>query len=295
MIFNKKAQLNCLSGLLLWILVSSVALSQPVNLITFNIRYDNPNDLENNWNYRKENIVRLILHYDASIVGTQEGLNHQVEFLDSCLVNYACTGVGRDDGQRKGEYCAIFYNTTRFKLVRGSTFWLSETPGQVSVGWDAALERICTYGLFEDRSTFKRIWIFNTHFDHRGPQARAKAASLILEQIEQINDDKLPVVLMGDFNTTPEEKPIQILKTGLADALGISAKPLYGPAGTFNGFTDEVMDKRIDYFFLSGLDVLSYTHIDDRRDNNRHISDHLPVMITAIYNPSHRKNFNNKR
>lgn len=272
--------INCLTPFLILILISITALGQPSNLITFNIRYDNPQDMENNWKNRKDKLIRLILHYEASIVGTQEGLLNQVEFMDSCLTGYKYIGVGREDGHTQGEYCAIFYDTTKYRLISDSTFWLSESPGKVSVGWDAALERICTFGLFEHLDTKQRIWIFNTHFDHLGKTARENSASLILETIKQINTENLPVVLMGDFNATPEEKPIQILKAGLTDALDISGKPLYGPAGTFNGFTEEVMVKRIDYFFTGNLDVLSYTHIDDRLDNNNHISDHLPVMIT---------------
>ncbi len=269
-----------LSWFLILILVSIPSFCQNSNFITFNIRYDNPGDKEDNWHYRKNDVARLILHYEASIVGTQEGLCHQVEFIDSSLTKYAYIGVGREDGKTSGEYCAIFYDTTIFKRIRGSTFWLSETPGKASVGWDAALERICTYGLFEHLETGSRIWIFNTHFDHRGPSARANSASLILEKIKKINIENLPVVFMGDFNSTPDEEPIQILKTGLSDALDISEKPLYGPAGTFNGFADEIILNRIDYFFTLDMDILSYTHIDDRRNNNKYISDHLPVMIT---------------
>ena len=123
------------------------------------------------------------------------------------------------------------------------------------------------------------MWILNTHFDHRGRIARENSARLILKRIQQLNKENLPLVLMGDLNLTPAEEPIQILKTELTDALEISEKPLYGPAGTFNGFRDGIILRRIDYFFTQNLNVLSYTHIDDRLDDNKHISDHLPVMI----------------
>jgi len=257
------------------------SLSQTTNLISFNIRYDNTGDTINNWNDRKASLAKLIQHYDADIVGVQEGLHHQVDFLNSALTNYSYVGVGRDDGQEKGEYSAIFYNSNKFKVLKTNTFWLSETPEKVSVGWDASMERICSYALFENLKTKKQFWVFNTHFDHRGMQARINSAQLIYKKINEINSSKLPVILMGDLNLTPDTEPIQYLKKNLTDAIEISKKPFYGPTGTFNGFDqDRIMENRIDYFFVKNVDVLSYTHIDDRMPNNKHISDHLPILMT---------------
>ena len=249
-------------------------------LISYNIRYDNKWDVENNWSLRKNRICQLLNDYNPSIFGIQEGLLNQVGFIDSVLIKYDYVGVGRDDGKMKGEFCAIYFDTTRYKIHHNSTFWLSETPDAVSVGWDAALERICTYGLFEDKNSGEKFWVFNTHFDHLGVIARKKSSALILKKIKEINTQSLPVILMGDFNSIPDSEPIKILKKDLIDALQISLDNLKGPQGTFNDF-DEMLpiDNRIDYIFTKNVKVLSYRHIDDRLNNNRHISDHLPVMI----------------
>ncbi|MCK0146968.1 endonuclease/exonuclease/phosphatase family protein [Arenibacter sp. F26102] len=256
-------------------------LSQTTNIISYNIKYDNTGDTINNWNDRKASLAKLIRHYEADIVGIQEGLHHQVDYLNTALNGYSYVGVGRDDGQEKGEYSAIFYNTDKFKILKTNTFWLSETPEKVSVGWDASLERICTYALFENIKTKKQFWVFNTHFDHRGMQARVNSAQLIYKKINEINTSKLPVIVMGDLNLTPDTEPIQYLKDNLTDAMEVSQKPFYGPIGTFNGFDqDRIMENRIDYFFVQNVDVLSYTHIDDRMPNNKHISDHLPILMT---------------
>jgi len=257
------------------------SLSQTTNLISFNIKYDNTGDTINNWNDRKASLAKLIQHYDADIVGIQEGLYNQVDYLNTALTSYAYVGIGRDDGKQKGEYSAIFYNTDKFKILKTNTFWLSETPEKVSVGWDASLERICTYALFQNINTKKQFWVFNTHFDHRGVQARINSAQLIYKKINEINTSKLPVILMGDLNLTPDSEPIQYLKKNLTDAMEISKQPFYGPIGTFNGFDqDRIMENRIDYFFVKNVDVLSYTHIDDRMPNNKHVSDHLPILMT---------------
>jgi endonuclease/exonuclease/phosphatase family metal-dependent hydrolase len=189
-------------------------------------------------------------------------------------------GVGRDDGKEQGEFCAIYFDTIRYSLLNHSTFWLSETPDIISVGWDAALERICTYGLFKDRKTAEEFWVFNTHFDHMGARARKQSSGLILKMIKKINHRSLPLILMGDFNSIPDSPPVNKIKTDLSDALQISLEELQGPRGTFNGFNADLsIEKRIDYIFTGNFKVLSYIHINDRLNNNKHISDHLPVMV----------------
>ena len=260
---------------------STTIFGQTYDIMSYNIRYDNEWDIENSWGKRRDKIKQLLYYYKPSIFGIQEGLSNQVHFIDSCLSNYRYVGVGRDDGGEKGEFCAIFVDTVKFTISEYSTFWLSETPDNVSVGWDAALERICTYGLFKDKVTKENFWVFNTHYDHIGVLAREKSSELILNKIDEVNSALLPVILMGDLNSEPNSRPIKILKTKLNDALEISSTILYGPTGTFNGFNKNLnIDKRIDYFFTSELETLSYAHIDDRLDDNKHISDTLPIFIT---------------
>ena len=271
---------QCILSVLILLTITSSIYPQPHTIVSYNIRYDNNWDIENSWEIRRSNIIQMLIKYSPSILGIQEGLLNQVQYIDSSLINYDYIGVGRDDGKEKGEFCAIYFDTTRYVLLKNSTFWLSETPDTISVGWDAALERICTYGLFKDRITKKEFWIFNTHFDHMGSIAREKSSGLILKRIKKINRQSLPVILMGDFNSIPNSPPVKEIITELSDALQISTEKLHGPRGTFNGFNEDLpIEKRIDYIFTKKLTVLSYRHINDRLENNRHISDHLPVMI----------------
>lgn len=267
-------------GFLYFGIIPSLIYPESHSVISYNIRYDNAWDVENSWTKRKNNVSELLIQYGPSIIGIQEGLYNQVEYLDSCLINYSYIGVGRDDGKFQGEFCAIYFDTTRYSILFHSTFWLSETPEIISVGWDAALERICTYGLLEDRNTSEQFWVFNTHFDHMGSEAREESSLLILEMIKKINSQSFPIILMGDFNSLPDSAPIQKIKTDLKDALEISLDELKGPIGTYNGFNVDIpMVKRIDYIFTTNFKVHSYIHINKRLDNNRHISDHLPVMV----------------
>ena len=271
---------QCIFSVIILLTITSSIYPQPHTIVSYNIRYDNNWDIENSWEIRRSNIIQMLIKYSPSILGIQEGLLTQVQYIDSSLINYDFVGVGRDDGKDKGEFCAIYFDTTRYVLLKNSTFWLSETPDTISVGWDAALERICTYGLFKDRITKKEFWVFNTHFDHIGIIAREKSSRLILKRIKKINRQSLPVILMGDFNSIPNSPPVKEIITELSDALQLSTEKLHGPRGTFNGFNEDLpIEKRIDYIFTKKLKVLSYRHINDRLENNRHISDHLPVMI----------------
>lgn len=254
---------------------------QTQSFMTYNLRYNNPHDGENRWDTRKENVAHLIQNYQPDVFGTQEGLNDQITWLDSALTDYAYVGVGRDDGKKKGEYCAVFYKKAKYNVIKQSTFWLSNTPEEVSVGWDAALERICTYLLLENKESKQRFYVFNVHFDHIGKIARLNSSKLIYSKITEHNPENYPCVLMGDLNLLPETDPIQYLSKQLDDAKSLAGENISGPKGTFNGFKhSEAVTDRIDYIFISKEDgkVEEYTVIDDMVEG-RYPSDHLPVLV----------------
>ena len=249
--------------------------------MTFNIRYSNPDDGENWWEQRKDDVVKLIENYRPDFMGTQEGLLEQLSFIDAALPSYKFVGVGRDDGQEKGEFTALFFNTKKYDLVKTETFWLSETPEKVSVGWDASMERICTYAVFKNSTTEDIYHIFNAHFDHIGETARAMSAKVIQQKINALNINEEPILVMGDFNSTENQEPIQIFLRFLEDPLANSVTRLLGPKGTFNGFDPHVVpENRIDYIFTKNIkEVKSYAHINDKRPNGLCVSDHLPVLL----------------
>ncbi|BAX82541.1 endonuclease/exonuclease/phosphatase family protein [Labilibaculum antarcticum] len=254
---------------------------QPQKFMTYNLRYDNPNEGVNRWDARKSNVVDLIAKYSPDVFGTQEGLHHQLAYLDSALTDYSYVGVGRDDGKKKGEYCAVFYKPAKYDVVQQATFWLSETPEEISVGWDAVLERICTYLLLENKQSGERFYVFNTHFDHIGEQARQNSSKLIYSKITESNPENYPCVLMGDFNLTPETTAIQYLSTVLDETKSLAGENILGPQGSFNAFKHaEPVTDRIDYIFISKGDgkVNQFKIIDDQVDE-RYPSDHLPVFV----------------
>jgi len=201
--------------------------------------------------------------------------------LDSAFPEFSYEGIGRDDGKREGEFSAVFYNQNRFKKLDGGTFWLSETPGECSFGWDAACRRICSWVKLEDKKTEKHLHVFNTHFDHRGKKARSESARLILRKIEEISGAEGAIVLCGDFNLPPSSEPIALIKAKLQDAFQVTEQPPYASVATYHGFTyDNNPRERIDYVFVSyDLRVLRYGGLTDSRDRS-FFSDHLPVLVT---------------
>ncbi len=257
------------------------AIAQSYKVMTYNIRYDNPNDGDNQWSKRKAFLSNQIAYNNPDVFGIQEGLEHQVKYLDSIFTEYNYVGVGRDDGKTKGEYSAIFYNKERLSILSEGTFWLSETPNKISIGWDASMERICTYGLFKIKDSDQRFWVFNAHFDHIGNVAREKSAELIIKKIKEFNINNLPVIVMGDFNLKPETKPIQLFSKVLNDTKNVSALKPFGPTGTYNGFNfNKPVSNRIDYVFTSkkNIKVLKYAVLSDNKEC-KYPSDHLPVII----------------
>ncbi len=266
-----------LSILFLFISVSSFSQTK---LMTYNLRYANPEDGENYWEERKEEVAELIQFYHPDILGAQEVLHGQLLYLERMLPEYRAVGVGRDDGKKAGEYAPIFFNNTKFKLIRTYTYWLSETPETPSVGWDAAGIRIVTFAILRDRETRQLYAVFNTHFDYKSENARIQSAKLILNLLEEQQWGENPVIVMGDFNSEPDTPPITILEKELDNAIKVTAKAPYGPKGTYSRFNTEIPPtKRVDYIFTKNLKVLNYRQIDDRRKNGLWVSDHLPVYV----------------
>jgi len=172
-----------------------------------------------------------------------------------------------------------------FEVISSDTFWLSETPNKISVGWDASMERICTYALLKDKKTGNQFYVFNTHFDHVGDKARINSAKLIAKKIESINKDNNPVFVMGDFNLLPNSKPIQFLSKVFNDSKLISDHKPFGPQGTFNGFKfEKPVTDRIDYIFTSKENIIvhKFAIISDSKDC-KYPSDHLPVLINISF------------
>ncbi|MDT0644525.1 endonuclease/exonuclease/phosphatase family protein [Zunongwangia sp. F363] len=265
-----------------------------LTVASYNIRYNSPDDGVNVWENRKEWLSHSINFFDIDVVGAQEVTYTQLTDMQNFLPDYQSIGVGREGG-KKGEYSPIFYAKDRFEVLDSSTFWLSETPQKVaSKGWDAALPRIVTWTKFKDKNSGNTFYFFNTHFDHRGKEARKNSAALIAEKIKEIAGNE-PVILTGDFNTAPDAEPHKILiDNQLLDTFSeLPAEKKYSPGYTFNSWDVEAGGNRyrIDYVFYTGegLSPEKYQVLDGQRGRN-FISDHFPVIVKFKWENSEASN-----
>ncbi len=252
--------------------------------MSFNIRYNNPNDGENSWPNRSERVKNFLWSESPDIIGFQEVLDNEVLELDRALFNYNFSqrqytriGVGREDGKTKGEYSPIYFRSNRFQLISSKTVWLSQTPDKPSKGWDAACERIATFALLFDKNNKDTLLVVNSHWDHVGVVARQESAELILNEMNNYSSIQNKI-LMGDFNCTPEDPALKKLRAEFSDAgIGVSSK-----VGTFNNFERAANPKapRIDYVFynLKNLGFHSYK-VGNTDVAEPLLSDHFPIVV----------------
>ena len=268
--------------ILLFFLINSCSNSSDAyNVMSFNIRLDVDSDGVNSWDNRKQEIVSIIKNQKIDILGIQEGLPSQISYLSDELDEYDMIGEGRDGGN-SGEYSAIFYNNQKLVLNDSETFWLSKTPNVPSIGWDAALNRIATVGSFTVSKSNNKLIIYNSHFDHIGKIARENSVDVILKHIEKNNYLESAIIVMGDFNSEPNETPILKLSEWLNDSF--YEFPIEGPNGTFNGFdVNSELKNRIDYIFTKNIQISNYTHLMERLSNGLWPSDHLPIVISFSF------------
>lgn len=259
--------------------------AQSINVMSWNIRYDNPNDGPDAWPHRKDWVAEIISKNRIEIAGFQEVLVGQFDDLKQRLPEMSAYGVGRNDGRETGEFAPIFYRTERFELLDQSTIWLSPTPDTPgSKGWDAALPRIASFVKLKDRQSSQTFYVINTHFDHRGELARSESATLLVRMLRQRFAD-LPVILTGDLNTGSKSPPHEALvatsqqgERSFLDCYDHSIEKPTGPDSTWNGFKEIVAGRRIDFIMTtSTVKTLRFQILDDQRDG-RFPSDHLPVF-----------------
>ena len=249
-----------------------------LKVMSYNIRYNNPQDGINAWPNRKARVTQLIKNHKPHLIGLQEVLQEQLEFLQSELSDYHYVGVARNDGKQAGEYAPIFYLKDSFELQDNATFWLSETPNQIgTIGWDASLPRIATWANFKHKATKQSFYHFNTHFDHKGQKAREKSSQLLLTQIKQKSNNQATIVT-GDFNLEPNSTAYKTLSTTLKDSF-TNATNHDGSSATCLEFkVGETKGVRIDYIFhTQDFKATSYQAITQNR-NGYYPSDHLPII-----------------
>jgi endonuclease/exonuclease/phosphatase family metal-dependent hydrolase len=259
------------------------ASKEALRICSFNIHYDKENDSIRSWDARKKMVLDLITTYNFDLVGAQEVKQSQLSDFKAMDI-YGTIGEGINGGN-SGMQNTILYKKTRFALLDSGIFWLSERPEIPSRGWDATYQRNCSWGKFRDNISGKEFFMFNTHFDHEGDEAKINSAYLIYQKITEIANET-PALFMGDLNSEPDTEAIKFLNKKLTNAREASESTPTGPYGTGHGFRITTNVRRIDYIFSSKekLSVKTYETID-KLYNGKAPSDHFPVFITIDFLP----------
>jgi endonuclease/exonuclease/phosphatase family metal-dependent hydrolase len=259
-----------------------------LKVMSFNVRFDNPDDGINAWPNRIPLVEKYMKDEMPDIVGMQENLYHQNEDLLRIMPGYAYVGTGRDDGEKGGEFSPIFFRTDRFELLDHSQFWLSETPDVPgSIGWAAVLPRVVAWAQLKHKESGKELFVFNTHFSHVSDEARRKSMQFLSDQITKIAGDSR-VILTGDFNITQgselyyEMQERFLEQNNLQNAELISEKPFTGIKNTFNGFRRDIESRVIDFIYVNEFFSVKTYSIDKIMEGDIFISDHWPVKVEII-------------
>lgn len=288
-------------SMVVFVVCSAVQQSRPaespadLRVMTFNIRLGTAKDGENDWAHRKDLACEVIRTYRADVIGLQEAMRFQLDDIRKALPIYEELGVGRDDGQKGGEYSAILYRGDRLKMIQSGNFWFSETPEVPgSKSWNTACTRLCSWARFEMKSTGQTFYFYNLHLDHKSQPARDHSVELLSERIHAREKKDEPVIVTGDFNAGEKGAPIRFMKGELARTTDSKAKvvspklvdtfrvlhPDAKDVATAAGFKGGRVGEKIDYIFApADVRVLETEIIYDQK-NGRYPSDHYPVMAT---------------
>ena len=267
--------------------VTSLA-AQTLRVMSFNVRTGIANDGLNDWDHRRDIMVRTIREQHPDVLGTQELNKFQGDYIVSKLPQYVWFGIGRrgDDGD---EHMGVFYRTDRLRVIDAGNYWLSDTPNKPgSISWGNPYPRMVTWALFERKTNGRRFYYCNTHFPYRDQDelARTRSAEEILAHLNALSAT-LPIVMTGDFNSAPDKLDHAVL-TSLLDDAWISAASRSGPEKTFHNFTG-IPDRRIDWILYRGFRALTAQTVTTQQ-NGRYPSDHFPVAAVLAW-PARSKGF----
>ena len=251
-----------------------------MRIMSFNIRCTNVGN--DTWEDRIDIVTQSIIDGNPDSVGVQEATPEWMETLNKTLgEKYSYVGVGRDDGDNEGEYSAIFYLKDKYNVVDSGTFWLSETPDEVSFGWDAACRRVCTWVVLEDKTTGQKYAHLNSHFDHVGIEARKNSVELIINKAKEFED--IPVVFTADMNVRQDgDNYNQFVESGVLKDTKFIAPDTMDYCTYHDTKPIQHDGDIIDYVMINDkFDATVYKVVTEGIDG-RYVSDHYPIYADLI-------------
>jgi endonuclease/exonuclease/phosphatase family metal-dependent hydrolase len=256
---------------------------EPLTVMSFNIRYGTAKDGENDWTGRRAMLFDVVREHDADVIGLQEALAFQIDEIVAAAPGYATIGVGRDDGAARGEFTAILFRRSRFRVAESGTFWFSDTPAVPgSKSWGNNITRICSWARLIDRDG-RGFYVFNVHLDHQSQPSRERSTQLLVERVAARSVPADPVVVTGDFNVGEKNPALAALSGRLVDTFRV-VKPEETTVGTFTGFKFGATDgDKIDYIFAQPETEVVHSEIVRFSRNERYPSDHFPIVARLLF------------
>lgn len=248
-----------------------------LKLMSFNIRYKNSGDKGvQNWDARGPAVIAMLEEEKPVLMGVQECLSDQKNYILKKCSRYGAIGVGRDDGKNSGEMMLIFYDKNAVSIVDWGTFWLSETPDVPSKSWDSACKRSATWARIRINATGKELFYTNTHLDHVYDYTRSEQMKVLEVMMKELNTAGLPMALTADFNTDQNSSIFNGISEFMYNAR--KSSPMTDSKGTYNAFgsrTGSIIDNI--FYSKTGLKSLRYRTVTTAFAGISYISDHYPI------------------
>lgn len=254
--------------------------AQDIKIMSYNIRNGEAKDGTNSWMYRYASTAEMIKEQQADVWGIQEALEDQIYFIEQNFREYKYVGAGSEDGKKKGEYTAIFWNKKTMSMQDWGMLWLSETPDAPSKGWDGEKNCTATWALMKDKKSGNRFYFVNIDIDEKGTEARRNSIRLIMDRIASINKNSLPVVLVGGFDMKPYDALLTSVEENMSNARKTAEKT--DNTGTYNnwGKNSDILD----HVFYSGFSACpEYQTVTKKYAEHKFVSDHYPMMVRLSF------------
>lgn len=243
-----------------------------VRAMTFNLRRDVPEDGRNAWPHRCDAAAAVVRRHRPAVLGTQEGLPHQLRDLDARLPGYVRVGgCRRGDGQ--DEHNAVFFDASRFEAEAWGDRWLSASPDVPgSRSWGNELPRIVTWVRLRERGASTRFVVANTHLDHRSEASRLRSIRWLAEEFSG-------ALVVGDFNAVPGDAVHRAaVGSGWQDSWLSAGR---AEEGTFHGFSGRLCG-RIDWILAPADARVVSCEVVRERPEGVFPSDHDPVVADVV-------------
>lgn len=241
-------------------------------ILSLNLRFGLADDGPNGWEFRKDVVVEVFRRENPDIIATQEVNHFQGRYLAENLPDYH--QIGRLPGAPFFWQDNLLFFKKAINCKQADHFFLSETPDVPSRSFGSRFPRQATVGLFQAGEC--GFLCVNTHFDFDTP-AQLGGAQVIQERLGAF-DPTLPVILLGDFNATPDSPCYRWLTDRDSGTGGGFNETFSSPyPSTYHRFTGQPAAGYIDWILYRGPLELETCRVVPPPVETVYPSDHHPV------------------